>query len=125
MPTSYASLDKVTLTHGCACQRRSWNTPTPLVWVYRCIQMHVSCNLLLFFFRGLCVPLNLGKVLSVAKKLGVLEAKLEEAKKQTQRREDGDKFVEIVEPFLARSKVGSVQGVAVGWVSVQLLSLML
>ncbi|CAN0459323.1 unnamed protein product, partial [Ectocarpus sp. 12 AP-2014] len=43
-------------------------------------------------------------VLSVAKNLGVLEAKLEEAKKQTQRREDGDKFVEIVEPFLARSK---------------------
>ncbi|CAM9736463.1 unnamed protein product [Ectocarpus fasciculatus] len=46
------------------------------------------------------------EVLAVAKNLGVLEAKLEEAKKQQQqgRREDGDKFVEIVEPFLARSK---------------------
>ncbi|CAB1097569.1 unnamed protein product [Ectocarpus sp. CCAP 1310/34] len=43
-------------------------------------------------------------VLAVAKKLGVLEATLEEAKKNTQGRKDGDKFVEIVEPFLARSK---------------------
>ncbi|CAM9600608.1 unnamed protein product, partial [Ectocarpus sp. 8 AP-2014] len=57
------------------------------------------------------------EVLAVAKNLGVLEAKLEEAKKQSQRREDGDKFVEMVEPFLARSKVGSA-GVVLGWVLV-------
>lgn len=105
VPTSCVSLDQITLADGCACQRRSWNTPT------NTSRVHKSCNLLIFlpfFFLVICACLSsLGKVLAVAKNLGVLEAKLEEAKKQQQQREGGDKFVEIVEPFLARSKVGS------------------
>ena len=51
------------------------------------------------------------KVVKIGKNIGVLEAQLGEAKKSQQAGTaaaagpDGDKFAEIVEPFLSRAKV--------------------
>lgn len=51
-----------------------------------------------------------GKVTSISTKMKVLEERLKEAKtkkeQQTAPKAEGDKFVEKIEPFLARSKVG-------------------